>query len=183
MDSDAEEFVTAAHRGDVAVLSEALECCASSEERMNLANAANADGTTALYLASQMGHDDAVLLLLDNGAALDKGRASTGSTPLFVACQHGHGDVVDTLIGRGAILDRPRQDNGATPLFIAACFGRLEVVESLLDQGVDVFAETKDPPGVTAESIAREQRHSTIAELLRVYGQANVKKHGRETAT
>ena len=82
MDSDAEEFVTAAHRGDVAVLSEALECCASSEERMNLANAANADGTTALYLASQMGHDDAVLLLLDNGAALDKGREHGLDAPL-----------------------------------------------------------------------------------------------------
>ena len=58
--------------------------------------------TSALYLASQEGHEEVVGLLLSKGADLEKVCAVNGKTPLFIACQKGHLGVVVILLRHGA---------------------------------------------------------------------------------
>ena len=69
---------------------------------MLLAAGANADvprndGATPLWIASQMGHDHIVKLLLQNGANVDAVR-NDGATPLFKASHKGHHAVVHELL-------------------------------------------------------------------------------------
>lgn len=69
---------------------------------MLLAAGANADvprndGATPLWIASQMGHDHIVKVLLQNGAYVDAVR-NDGATPLFKASHKGHHAVVHELL-------------------------------------------------------------------------------------
>lgn len=69
---------------------------------MLLAAGANADvprndGATPLWIASQMGHDHIVKILLQNGAHVDAVR-NDGATPLFKASHKGHHAVVHELL-------------------------------------------------------------------------------------
>ena len=50
-------------------------------------------GATAIYVACELGHTDAVKLLLDAGAPVDLARED-GDTPLFKACRDGKIDIV-----------------------------------------------------------------------------------------
>ena len=63
------------------------------------------DGRTPLYVACQNCHVDAVWLLLDNGAEVDRANEG-GGTPLYVACQNGHVDAVRLLLDNGAEVDQ-----------------------------------------------------------------------------
>lgn len=69
---------------------------------MLLAAGANADvrrndGATPLWIASQMGNDHIVKVLLQNGAYVDTVR-NDGATPLFKASHKGHHAVVHELL-------------------------------------------------------------------------------------
>lgn len=69
---------------------------------MLLAAGANADvprndGATPLWIASQMGNDHIVKVLLQNGAFVDAVR-NDGATPLFKASHKGHHAVVHELL-------------------------------------------------------------------------------------
>jgi ankyrin repeat protein len=55
------------------------------------------DGCTPLWIASQMGHDHIVKILLQKGAFVDAIR-NDGSSPLFKASHKGHSAVVHELL-------------------------------------------------------------------------------------
>lgn len=55
------------------------------------------DGATPLWIASQMGHDHIVKVLLQKGAYVDAIR-NDGATPLFKASHKGHSAVVHELL-------------------------------------------------------------------------------------
>jgi ankyrin repeat protein len=59
-------LIVAAQRGDISVVSSLL-----SEENGIDVNAQNRDGSTALMMASQAGHERVVSLLLERGAQLE----------------------------------------------------------------------------------------------------------------
>jgi len=129
-------------------------------------------GDTALYRASEAGHEDIVRLLLDAGAE------STGSSsrrPLHAACEHGYTEIVGMLLESGADTNasstasysygvRPidlsrlsliskgmttsTTSSSSLPICYAAQKGCTEIVQLLLKHGADV--NKRDELGNTA---------------------------------
>ena len=93
------------------------------------------DESTAVWMASFMGHSNVVDELFRRGADMNQARTD-GSTPLWIASEKGHSDVVDALIRCKVDMDKATLD-GCTPLCIASQKGHLYVVEALLRSGAD----------------------------------------------
>lgn len=107
----------AARGGDVAVLSEYLDAGAP----VNLTNGA---GDTLLMLASYHGHADAVKVLVERGADLDR-LNDRGQSPLAGAVFKGAEAVVRALSDAGA---DPRHGH-PTAIDTARMFGRDDYLE------------------------------------------------------
>ena len=104
------------------------------------------DGRTALWLAAEAGHSEAVRFLAAHGAALDEpadmeafhhggwGRgglsAACRCTPLYAAARRGHEACVDALLLLGADPNTP-DELGRTPLSAACKGGHVGVVRRL----------------------------------------------------
>jgi hypothetical protein len=78
--------------------------------------ATDADGRSAVYLAAQQGHVEAILPLLRARASCDQPNIR-GGTPLWIASQNGHLRCVDALLQQGADVNKAR-GSGATPLYM-----------------------------------------------------------------
>ena len=75
------------------------------------------DGTSALFIASKIGHIDMVRLLIENDADIDIQTNNSWSS-LIVACDYNHIDIVRILISSGASIVLIN-DNGYSALEIA----------------------------------------------------------------
>lgn len=73
-------------------------------------------GLTPLLHAIRQGHREAVLALLEGGAAINQPSAGDGTTPLLMASVNGQFDLALLLIERGADPNLT-SDAGASPLF------------------------------------------------------------------
>ena len=112
-------------------------------------------GVTALILAARQGNLDAVKVLAENRADLNK-PSGDGSTAMVVAIQNGHYDVARYLVEKGADINKANE-KGWTPLYLAVKHRNLETgtipvpnqnqafdfVKLLLDRDVDVNARVK----------------------------------------
>jgi ankyrin repeat protein len=67
-------------------------------------------GETLLYMASALGNERAVSILLEEKALIDKAN-NDGVNPLFIACQEGHLKIVETLIKAGAKIEQSQLDD------------------------------------------------------------------------
>ena len=87
---------------------------------------------SALYVACQIGREDYVKLLLENGSDVDINTPETphGWTPLFIACVEGHQTIVELLLQAGANQDE-HDLLGWTAKEHAALRGHLPVAEML----------------------------------------------------
>ncbi|HEX9242334.1 MAG TPA: ankyrin repeat domain-containing protein [Anaeromyxobacter sp.] len=131
-------------------------------------NDANEEGFTPLGLAAFFGHVEAVKVLLESGADVNRKEASRfQNTAVDAAVSGGHPDVVRVLLAAGA-NPNVRSEANYTTLHKAAAHGNLEVVRMLLDRGADPTA-TRDG-GNTPLDDAREKGHPAVAELLRERG-------------
>ena len=120
-------------------------------------------GVSALILAANNGHLEAVKTLLDAGAHIED-YSNNGRTPLIWASWWGHLQVVELLLKYGAHINE-KDNHGMTPLMSAVVNGHLGVVELLLKSGkVDVGL--KYEWNSTALSIARRKEYHHIIELL-----------------
>ena len=63
-------------------------------------HAADSDGGTSLWQASQNGHADVVTALLSAQADVNAARETDGVTPLLQASSQGHADVVTAAEAR-----------------------------------------------------------------------------------
>jgi uncharacterized protein len=112
-------------------------------------------GVTALILAARQGNVDAVRVLAENGADVNK-PSGDGSTAMVVAIQNGHYDVARLLVEKGADINKANE-KGWTPLYLAIKHRNLETgtipvpnqnqsfdfIKLLLDRDVDVNARLK----------------------------------------
>ena len=126
------------------------------------ANAAQADGTTALHWAAYHERDALVAKLLATGAKADAVNRY-GITPLLLACQNGNGKIVKALLAAGADANAT-QRGGETALMIAARTGKVGAVKALLDKGAKI--EAQDRTGQTALMWAAADGHAEAISLL-----------------
>ena len=115
-----------------------------------------------LHLASECGHADVVILLLDHEAAIDA-RSPEGATALLIASEHNHLAVVRCLLDRRASVNLS-DIRGRTPLFAASQRGYLPIARLLIERGavIDAAGDTGDTP-LTGACF---NGHERIAQLL-----------------
>ncbi|XP_017292278.1 protein TANC2 isoform X2 [Kryptolebias marmoratus] len=107
-------------------------------------------GETALTAAAGRGQLSVCRLLLDQGAAAERGNRQ-GITPLFSAVRRGHSQVVELLLTHGVEVNRVDQQ-GRTALMTAASEGHLSTAHLLLEHGACL--DQTDKEGLTALSWA-----------------------------
>lgn len=114
-----------------------------------------------LSLASQSGHVDVVLLLLEHGAHCLAN--SNGEYPMHLAAREGHPEVCKFLLYLEG-WDTPDKYYEWTPLFHAARYGQDACVQILLDAGARVDA--RDELGHLAVHYAAWYGHHESRRLL-----------------
>lgn len=127
------------------------------------ANAARADGVTALLWAAHWDDVETAEILLRAGADVDAAE-DQGLTPLLAASENGSVAMVATLLSAGASVATP-QANGVTPLMMAARTGSLDIVRTLLARGADATAAIPST-GQTALMWATAEGHVALMEAL-----------------
>lgn len=136
----------------------------SSPERVRLSNA---NGTTGLHEAVEIGDFHATRLLLDNGADVQAQAGtgfSAGRKPIHVALYAGWRDRI--LIRKKAALAGYLVGRGADyNILVAAAFGDTRRVREFLDADPSLanFRDTCDRPPI---SVAAGRGHHDIVELL-----------------
>lgn len=125
-------------------------------------DASDEDGRTALYWASELGHNRIVQMLLDSGAEVDA-RGGYYGNALQAALANGHGNIVHMLLDRGADINAQGRAYG-NALQVASHKGQDKVVQNLLDRGVDVNAQTG--PYGNALRVASHRSHDKIVQML-----------------
>jgi len=126
------------------------------------ANAAQADGCTALHWAAHHGNLPSVKALLAAGANA-KAANLYGVTPLSLACVNGDAAIVTALLDAGAEANASLP-GGETVLMTAARTGRVEPVKILLQRGAKPDATNRD--GQTALMWAAAEGHAEAVESL-----------------
>lgn len=92
----------------------------------------NAEGNSAIHVASKHGKLDALALLIDNGVGeIDARRDRDGGTPLMYASQNGHATCVERLLQAGADLNL-QQAEGSAAVHYACRHGHVACLELLL---------------------------------------------------
>jgi ankyrin repeat protein len=122
------------------------------------------DHYTPLTRAAELGHLEAVRLLLDAGA--DPGRADgDGATALMLAAGEGQLEVLRLLLVRGAAVDAAQPDGGWTAFHYACYNNQPECVEELARVGCDI--RIKDSNGFTGRELVEAKGHGEVVVRLR----------------
>ena len=162
-----QEFLNAVQKGDVTKAKELLKT------DRTLAKAKNADGVSALLLASYHRHKEIVQALLATGVELD----------VFEASAIGQEDRVKALLKKDASLANAFAADGFTPLGLAAYFAQKAVAEMLVAGGARVNQAAKNSMKVMPLHSAVSSRQLEIARLLIEHGaDVNARQQGGVTA-
>lgn len=135
------------------------------ESGVNL-NKQNNTGETALFLAAHRGYVHIANMLLDKGADY---LLSTNMkwSPLMEAADRGYLPIVKLLLSKDTVSINQLSSDSFTPLMAAATNGHEELVEFLLENGA--IYNMENARGETALSIARENGHKSIVNILKSY--------------
>jgi Amt family ammonium transporter len=122
---------------------------------------ADYDGRTALHVAAELGHLDAVKYLASSKGVNINAQDNLHMTPLMGAAKEGKADVVAFLKGLGASIT---SDSVGTMLCEAAAKGDQEALKNQFAQGVD--PNTADYDGRTAMHLAAATGNASIIQFL-----------------
>ncbi|ORX84117.1 hypothetical protein BCR32DRAFT_230679 [Anaeromyces robustus] len=115
-----------------------------------------------LSLASEYGHKDVILTLLDYNVKEEMN--SEGLYPLHIACRLGHTEIAKILINHGSDVNVLDKDNGWTPIFYCCVNGYIDCVKVLLESNCKT--DIKDDNGWYPLTYAYYHGHIKIAQLL-----------------
>jgi truncated hemoglobin YjbI/ankyrin repeat protein len=154
------------------------------EQDPALVHIQDGQGGTLLHAAAGDWDIDRVTLLLDKGAAVDRGRSPLCNVagryvdPAERSAECGR-LVAEILVRRGADVNRPAGPEEQTPLHMAARRGNLAVAQVLLNGGAAL--EARDKKGETPLRRAVNCGHPEFVSLLLAHGaDVNTRdKHGR----
>ncbi|KAF0719424.1 Aste57867_1057 [Aphanomyces stellatus] len=136
-------------------------------------NCTNSDGTTALNIACQNGHESSAKLLLGlcgvDATLADK----DGDAPLLMASYSGLDAVVESLLERVGIcqIDIPNK-SGRRPLSFAAAGNHVNLIRLYLQNGVNINAT--DEMGDTALHWASKMKSTDAVQELLQHVNVNV---------
>ncbi|MGE5591492.1 MAG: ankyrin repeat domain-containing protein [Bacillota bacterium] len=153
---------------EAAALGEAGHLADLLDSAPQLADTYNQQGMTPLGLAAFLGRTEALAVLLDHGADINRVSRSTvafvpRNTALHAALAGGSEEAAAMLIERGANIN-VADSNGQTPLHLAAFGGLDRSLDLLLECGAQT--EVRDAQGRTPLQIAQEKGHRAAAERL-----------------
>jgi uncharacterized protein len=131
------------------------------------ANAAEADGTTALHWAVQQNDAEMVDALLRAGAHATAANRY-GVQPLSLACVNGNAAVIDRLLRAGADANTV-MSQGETALMTASRSGSVDAVKALIDHGANVNA-VEAWRGQTALMWAAAEGYPEVVKTLVAHG-------------
>ena len=158
----------AAYQGHGAVISALLEAGHSED-----VNTETDDGQTALELAIERGHTNAIQIL--------RTHLEPKSAELRKAAQEGDLGRVTAMLLSGADVNG-RDSLGFTPLHYAAGNNRLAVVRFLIEKGADVNAQAYDIEGYRHRSVlhlpARLGYIDVVRELIKAGTDVNLRTNG-----
>ncbi|XP_048865095.1 ankyrin repeat domain-containing protein 50 [Brienomyrus brachyistius] len=124
----------------------------------------DAEGRTALHVASWRGDLEGMTLLLRHGAD-PNAPDGEGRTPLHSMAWRGYSTAARLLLeSKGALVDLACRQQGATALCIAAQEGHALVVSVLLEKGAN--PEHVDLYGRSPVKVAGKRGHLSIVKLL-----------------
>ena len=153
----APSMVKAVKAGDAAAVRALLK-------RPNAANAAEADGTSALHWA--VDRDDLPLAqMLVRAGANVKAANRYGVTPMYSAAVNGNASMIQLLIEAGADVNAALPE-GETALMTAARTGNLNAVKLLLARGADVNVREKWKSQTALMWAAHEGNAATVKVLV-----------------
>lgn len=121
-------------------------------------------GATAIYVACEFNHVEAVKLLLEAGAPVDQAR-DDGATPLYKACQDGNLDIVRVLLKAGAQVDQI-DANSMTALWVACHQGNLGLAKVLLESKADPTRKVQEWSPIM---LADKNQNTELVSLLKEY--------------
>jgi Ankyrin repeats (3 copies)/Ankyrin repeats (many copies) len=136
-------------------------------------NELDSDGRTALFWASEYGHEKVVQILLERGADINA-RGRGYSNALYTASEGGHEKVVQMLLERGADVNTQGGEYG-NALQAASYGGHEKVVQILLERGADV--NTQGERYGNALQAASVRGHEKVVQILLERG-ADVNSQG-----
>ena len=162
------KLIDAAYHGEVQAVQELLASRADANESMK----PDAPHCTALRVASEQGHAEIAMLLIEAGAEVNlSGGPNNETGPLGLACFNGHLDVSTALIEARADVNGRDPDGQLTsfltPLMQAAYNGHPEIVARLLGAGAK--PNLTQSGRLTALDFAESQNHHACAALLEPY--------------
>ncbi len=121
---------------------------------------------TPLYWAARTNNPEAVLLLVQKGADVNKPDPA-GETPLTVAVARGHVNVAVRLVEAGANV-KHQMENGRSALHAVAGQGNVDLAKALVDRGADVNCQ--DKRGMTPLFTAANAGQYEMVEWLMDHG-------------
>ena len=140
-------------------------------------------GANALHITAWFGLTQAVSALLDQGLDVNSTDPKYHQTALMYACRRGQTATVSLLLGYGADANLYSR-RGSCAIHEAVTTGNLEVIDALLAHPrTDVNAPHFMRSGMTALSIAAQERRSETAMALLSHNGINIKAQDRNGVT
>ncbi|MBL4588447.1 ankyrin repeat domain-containing protein [Candidatus Babeliales bacterium] len=119
---------------------------------------------TALHLASSMGNEEIVLILLGHLKSDLNNQNIYGQTALLIAASLGYKEIVHTLLKCGANPNIPNSD-GISPLHCVIAFEHSDIFRELLRFNANLDAENRE--GWTPRNVYNGKRKSKIIAFVR----------------